>query len=93
MSDKNPVVKLAKEAAEFVAENNGQWDHDGWEAFCAKAGKLGLDVSCEENRVKLGSLLESLKGFYHGFTAASCCDEKPKKKASGSRSRKTASKE
>jgi len=93
MSEKNPIIKLAKEAAEFVAENNGQWDHDGWEAFCGKVGKLGLDVSHESNRVKLGALLESLKDFYAVFSAASCCEEKPKKKSCGSRSRKSAAKE
>ena len=93
MADKNPVIKLAKEAAEFVAESNGLWDHDGWEAFCAKAGKLGVDVSLEENRVNLGTLLESLKGFYHSFAAAASCEEKPKKKSTSSRSRKAVAKE
>ncbi|HPU98732.1 MAG TPA: hypothetical protein PLO53_12375 [Candidatus Hydrogenedentes bacterium] len=93
MSEKNPVIKLAKEAAEFVAENNAQWDHDGWEAFCAKAAKLGVNTSCDETRAKLGALLESLKDFYQSFAAAACAEEKPKKKACGSRSRKSAAKE
>jgi len=70
MAGKKDIVRDVLElAGEFVIKRKGDWDHEGWESFVKKAGKAGADTS-DFGQVKLGALLESVKGIY-------CAAEEP----------------
>lgn len=64
MAGKKDIVRDVLElAGEFVIKRKGDWDHEGWESFVKKAGKAGADTS-DFGQVKLGALLEAVKGIY-----------------------------
>jgi hypothetical protein len=64
MAGKKDIVRDVLElAGDFVIKRKGDWDHEGWESFLKKAGKAGADIS-DFGQVKLGALLESVKGIY-----------------------------
>lgn len=70
MAGKKDIVRDVLDlAGEFVIKRKGEWDHEGWESFVKKAGKSGADIS-DFGQVKLGALLESVKGIY-------CAAEEP----------------
>lgn len=56
------LAKLAKTATlmNFVKRNQGSWDHDMWEEFCAKIVKKYAPIDLD----KVGVLLEEKKSKY-----------------------------
>lgn len=87
MAKKNDIVReVVVLAGKFVTKHKGEWDHEAWEGFLKKAGKLGADTS-ESGQVLLGKLLETTKKLY-----VSLQEPKPKEAAPAKPTRKKASK-
>lgn len=63
MAKKHSLQELLDLAGKFVTEQQGQWDHDAWEALLVKAEALGLELA-DENKRNLGNILEAAKYFY-----------------------------
>jgi non-homologous end joining protein Ku len=79
-----PVQKLMRMAGKFVADQNGEWDHDAWEDLLAKAAKLGV-AEDDESRRNLGNILEAGKFFHQQLPDAPKKKSASKKKKSAAR--------
>jgi hypothetical protein len=80
MAKKNDIIReIVALAGEFVLKRKGDWDHEAWERFLKKAGKVGADTS-ESGQVALGTLLETVKTLYLSLqeSAPAKAEKKPK---------------
>ncbi len=78
MAKTHPVQKLLTLAGKFVAEQQGDWDHEAWERLLAEAAQSGMNMDDEAKR-NLGNILEGSKYFYHKLPAKA--PRKPRAKA------------
>ncbi len=82
MPKASAVSRLIAMTEKFLAEHQGQWTHEDWEAFAAEVGELGYACEQDECRRNLGNILEGLKYFYHKAPESAVpSSEKPKTKA------------
>lgn len=68
MASKHTLHEVLELAGKFVTEQQGQWDHDAWEALLPKMAALGLELS-DENKRNLGNILEGAKFFFFSLPA------------------------
>jgi len=66
---------VAEQAAKFVAQTKGMWDHDKWEHFLADIRKRGVNVS-GDTALYLGEMLESVKRIYSVAPSAAAAASK-----------------
>ena len=56
--------KLLEIASKFVEDQNGWWEHPGWEGFLDLLEKEGYRLS-DQSKDSVGNILEIFKGHYH----------------------------
>ena len=61
---KNSMQKVLDLAGKFVTKQEGEWNHEEWEALLPKVTKMGFEMDDETKR-NLGNILEASKHFYH----------------------------
>ena len=85
MATKSTLESLLDLAGKFVVTQNGEWEHEDWEALLSKAAAMGIVLNDEFKR-NLGNILESCKYFHAVCPPASAkkataTKAKPKPKA------------
>lgn len=60
------LVSLSDQAAKFVEQSKGIWDHDAWEAFLKDLQDAGVKLSAETTAY-VGEILEASKRVYHSL--------------------------
>jgi hypothetical protein len=63
MTTRGTTGRILDLAEKFVAERDGVWDHDAWEALVDRVRTLGVDVD-DEARRNLGNILEATRHFH-----------------------------
>jgi hypothetical protein len=60
------LMSLSDQAAKFVEQSKGIWDHDAWEAFLKDVQDAGVKLSSETTSY-VGEILEASKRVYHSI--------------------------
>ena len=84
MATKSRLQKVLDLAGKFVIDQKGVWSHEEWLTFVDGAAALGIETN-DENKRRLGNILESCKNLYSEAEDASAAKKaaaKPRAKAS-----------